>query len=362
MSTGPDVPFRCPLTRQPLRRFAPDADAVTALGAPPAKAEAVLVTEDGTLGYPVISGVPFLLPDAAIGAAPASPVDDERHEEIRDETGMYDKIASADRDRLAATAARLLGEPLVEALRRDAMPKGGFPEPRAIWVDSVGSADTQHRAYAHLAPIEGTRYLQLGGSGSHAVKALLAGADLAGLLSPSLEECLLGYDLARHCGVADRFFAVVALGELIPLADGWLDRVYGGGCLHHTALEHSVPELGRVLAPGGKAGFVDPRENVIYETWGHLMGRVRFCGEEEDAHDHPIDVEALTELAGPHFADLDIYASGALARYAVVLAARTAGVHPGVKWADRLYRAERAVLERLGLTDLYGNMAIMLTR
>jgi uncharacterized protein YbaR (Trm112 family)/SAM-dependent methyltransferase len=357
---GPQIVFQCPLTQQPLQRFAPDDAAITALGEVPSRAEAVLLTADGQIGYPVVEGVPFLLPDAAIGSVPGSPVDAERHEEIRDEIGMYDKIASGDRDRLAATATRLLGEPLVDAIKAGSVPSS-FPEPRSVWIDSVGSADTQLRAYAHLAPLQGSRFLQLGGSGSHAIKALLAGAEVAGLLSPSLEECLLGRDLARYAGVEDRFFAVVALGELVPLPDDSLTRIYGGGCLHHTTLSHSVPEMARTLAPAGKAGFVDPRENPIYETWGHLMGRVRFCGEEEDAHDHPIDVEALEALAQPLFSDFEVYASGALARYAVVFAARTMRIHPGVKWADRLYRAERAVLERLGLRDLYGNMAIMMT-
>jgi SAM-dependent methyltransferase len=149
---------------------------------------------------------------------------------------------------------------------------GPFPDPIAVWVDSVGSADTQAVAYRHLAPVDGMRVLQLGGSGSHVIKALLAGAAQGVLLSPSLEEVRLGRALADDVGVGDRFVGVVAIGELMPLLDGSVDRIYGGGCLHHTAVEQSVPELARVLAPGGRAAFVDPRDNAIYRAWSALMG------------------------------------------------------------------------------------------
>lgn len=358
----PTLTYRCPLTGQRLFPASAKGPKAKALGFSDPSADSLLITEDDTLGYPVRMGVPHLTVEHAVGHdRPGSPVSQERHDEINDEIEIYNHVASKDRQALGATATRLLGAALCEAAlaKRDL---GTFPEPLDMWVDSVGSADTQYTAYQYLAPLQNTVFLQLGGSGSHAIKALLGGASCAGLLSPSLEEVRLGQALADYFGVGDRFFGIVGIGELIPLADGILDRVYGGGCLHHTEIKHSVPELGRLLKPGGRASFVDPRENPVYENWSHLMGRVRFCGDEEDAHDHPINTEELRSLAAPLFKECEIYESGGLARYAVVLLARTAGLAPSVTQAARLFRAERRVLDTLRLQDLYGNMAVMLER
>ncbi len=354
--------YRCPLTGQSLYAYSPKGPKARAIGFAEAAADGLLLTEDGTVGYPVRDGIPHLAVEYAVGAAlPGSAVDQERHDEINEEIEIYDRLASRDRVAIEKAAVRLFGETLTVAVR-EGRNLGRFPEPLSLWVDSVGSADTQFVAYDHLAPLDGTTFLQLGGSGSHAIKALLAGARSAGLLSPSFEEVRLGRALADYLGVADRFFGVVGIGELVPLSDACLDRVYGGGCLHHTEIQHSVPELGRLIRPGGKAGFVDPQENPVYSSWSHLLGRVRFCGDEEGTHDHPLDTAELRALAEPRFREVEIYASGGLARYAVVLAARTVGVAPSVQNAARLFRAERKVLDTLKLGVLYGNMAVMLER
>ncbi len=354
-----DLPWACPLTGRPLTP-AP----IAALPADwPAAADALLITDgDDPVGYPVIDGIPLITVEHARGAAPPSPVEAHRHEDIREEVDIYDTLAAKDRERLDHARRRLLGRTLDDLARRGTLP-GPFPDPPAVWVDSVGSADTQEAAYRHIAPLAGARFLQLGGSGSHAVKALLAGADCAGVLSPSFEEVRLGRALAHSVGVGDRFFGVVAIGELIPLADGAMDRIYGGGCLHHTAIEHSVPQLARVLAPGGRAAFVDPLQNPIYDAWTRLMGRrARFCGDEEGTHDHPLDLDALTALAEAHFSAVDVHASGGPLRYGVVLSSRTMGLSPSPHWAGRLFKAERAVLRRLGLARLFGNFALELVR
>lgn len=354
-----DLPWSCPLTHRPLEPAPPSAMVADW----PAAADGLLVTPgDDPVGYPVIDGIPLLTVEHARGAVPPSPVEAHRHEDIREEVDIYDRLAAADRERIDHARRRLLGRALDDRIRHGTL-SGPFPDPPAVWIDSVGSADTQETAYRHIAPLAGARMLQLGGSGSHAVKALLAGAEMAGVLSPSFEEVRLGRDLARSVGVGDGFFGVVAIGELIPLADGSLDRIYGGGCLHHTAIEHSVPELARVMAPGGRAAFVDPLQNPIYRAWTGLMGRrARFCGDEEGTHDHPLDLDALTALAEAHFDRVEVHASGGPLRYGVVLSARTLGLAPRPHRAASLFRAERALLTRLGLERLFGNFALALVR
>ena len=101
----------------------------------------------------------------------------------------------------------------------------------------------------------------------------------------------------------------------------------------------------------------DPRENPVYSNWSHFLGRVRFCGDEEETHDHPLNTDELESLAAPVFKHCEIYASGGLARYAVVLLSRTAGIGPSVANAARLYRAERRVLASTLRSALYRRAA-----
>ncbi|HZT53112.1 MAG TPA: class I SAM-dependent methyltransferase [Gaiellaceae bacterium] len=53
--------------------------------------------------------------------------------------------------------------------------------------------------------------------------------------------------------------------EAIPLADGEADAVVAGSCLHWFDLELALPEISRVLRPGGRFAF----------AWNHRDGRHR---------------------------------------------------------------------------------------
>jgi SAM-dependent methyltransferase len=44
----------------------------------------------------------------------------------------------------------------------------------------------------------------------------------------------------------------------LPFADGTFDAVVGNAVLHHLDLERTVPELARVLRPGGRFCFAEP--------------------------------------------------------------------------------------------------------
>lgn len=353
------IPLRCPRSGQTLHLAPADAPGFAERLAA-RRADALLTTPEGTIAYPVVDGIPLMRPSDAIGDdLPPSPVSLDRATEIADETETYDALAGKDRGDVGDAARRLFTPALVA--NRGA---GGarWPDPLSVWVDSSGSADTQYEAYRFLAPMEDATFLQFGGSGSHAVKALLGGARLAGLLTPSLGEAQLGRDLARWFGVEDRFFAVCGIGEAIPLGDGTVDRIYGGGCLHHTDVRDSVRELGRVLRSGGRASFVDPRQNPIYETWLRVFGRLRFCGEEEHVHDHPLDVGELRALGSGTFRSIEALLSGGPVRYAMVFANRTAGLRPSPAVSARILGAERRLLNGLGLDRMFGTMAVLMHR
>ena len=190
-----------------------------------------------------------------------------------------------------------------------------------------------------MAPLDDTVFLQLGGSGSHAIKALLGGARCAGLLSPSLQEVLLGQALADYLGVGDRFFGIVGIGELVPLADGTLDRVYavaGAPQKLSTAFPNWAASSSRVDV---RASSIRERIQSI-PTGATCLDAFVFVAMKRDP-DHPLNTDELESLAAPLFKNCEIYASGGLARYAVVLLSRTAGIGPSVANAARLYRAER---------------------
>ncbi len=51
---------------------------------------------------------------------------------------------------------------------------------------------------------------------------------------------------------------VQSAGERLPFADGSFARIWGNAVLHHLDLDLAIPELARVLEPGGLAVFCEP--------------------------------------------------------------------------------------------------------
>jgi SAM-dependent methyltransferase len=95
----------------------------------------------------------------------------------------------------------------------------------------------------------GGRALDLG-CGSAAVAAVLA-ADFDQVLGLDLDASAVRQARARGVPV------VRGHAEHLPFADGGFACVYSYGALHHTRLERSLPEVARVLAPGGVAVLAD---------------------------------------------------------------------------------------------------------
>ncbi|MDA1348949.1 MAG: class I SAM-dependent methyltransferase [Chloroflexi bacterium] len=218
------------------------------------------------------------------------------YDRIRDEITAYDAIArdnlQQDIDRLTGN---LVGRELVAQYRK-ASPVQGFPHPHSVWIDSRTSALSQLQAYEWLSPIGGARFVQLGGSGSHAVKAAIGGAGEAWLVTPMAEEAAVARRMAAHVGVGSGLRVIVAIGEELPLANESVDRMYGGGTLHHMEMSHGLREISRVLAPGGRAAFVDPQLNWVYRLLEAT--RIRGLAREPGARCYPIKETDVYENAG----------------------------------------------------------------
>ncbi len=184
-----------------------------------------------------------------------------------------------------------------------------FPNPISIWIDAVHDCIAQWDAYHHLAPIAGKRVLQLGGVGIHAVKFLLGGAAQAWLLSPVQAELKFAVALATCFGVENRLRCAEGVAEDLPFEDESFDRCYSGGCLHHMDVARAMPEIRRVLSPGGRFATVDPWRTPLFAIGTRVFGK-----REKDVHCRPLDTERM-KPAHETFPDLRIIHHGTLSRY-----------------------------------------------
>ncbi len=208
-------------------------------------------------------------------------------ERVRIESRAWDAVA---RRRRSAGALRLdhpaPDTPIPPEYR------ASFPDPRPFW---VGRSSARFWEYQHLAPLAGKTVLQLGGSGRHAVRFLLAGAARAVCVDPSEETLRLGADVAARYGVSGRLTFVRGIAERLPFPADTFDAVYGGSVLHHTLLGESGPEIHRVLKPGGRASFHDPLE-------GYALARLArtylpYPGKGDEGVDYPLSYAAVRDFA-----------------------------------------------------------------
>jgi 2-polyprenyl-3-methyl-5-hydroxy-6-metoxy-1,4-benzoquinol methylase len=113
-------------------------------------------------------------------------------------------------------------------------------------------------ALDRLAVPAGARVLEVGcGTGTLSVYLALQGADVTGI-DVSEEHARLATWRATVNGVADhtRFRAIPI--ENLDDPDGSYDFIIGNQVLHHFELEQAIPNLRRLLAPGGRAVFCEP--------------------------------------------------------------------------------------------------------
>ena len=148
-----------------------------------------------------------------------------------------------------------------------------FPEPLDLWLDAIHDTGAQADAYRYLAPIRGKTFLQLGGDGRHAVKMAMAGAANSILVTPMIGEAVFAWALAGIAGVQDRFSCILGVGEEIPLVGNSVDAMYSPGCLHHMSLETALPEIHRVLTPGGRFCGHEPWRAPLYAVGTWIFGK-----------------------------------------------------------------------------------------
>lgn len=80
-------------------------------------------------------------------------------------------------------------------------------------------------------------------------------------------------------------------GEQLNYPDGFFDIAVGFAIIHHLDLNLAIPELYRVLKPGGIAYFAEPLGgNPVINLYRKLTPQYRTQDEE------PIDLDKLSSL------------------------------------------------------------------
>lgn len=359
--------FICPQSKLPLRPMPLEqakealksAELAPRLNADPAPfgvTPTLMVRSDGHCAYPVVDGTPILLaPEQITPANRRQQFDlrDVKYAEAYEEMTHYNQVAKAEAAAiLNSEAYRMIG-PILRLAPDD---RHTFPDPKEAWIDCVPDCKAQYEASQYLGEIKGKRLLQLGGKGIHAVKWLLGGAAEAWVVTPMLGEVYCSIALAKEAGVLDRLRCVVGVAEEIPLADDMFDGIYSGGCVHHMTTELALPEIRRVLKPGGRFSSVDPWRAPLYKIGITIFGK-----QERNVYCRPLNSARVAPLFNT-FSRAEKTQYGTLFRYpALALAKLGVNVPFGMMW--QLYRMDDAVCSCIpGMRNMGSSVALFGTK
>jgi SAM-dependent methyltransferase len=146
----------------------------------------------------------------------------------------------------------------------DAKPRGGTG-----MFYKIADASYGHHHDLMMEGCAGKRVLEYGcGPGSSAFDLARRGARVVGIdISPVAIE--IARERARAEGLEIEFQAMDAERTTFP--DHSFDLIVGGGILHHLDLDRAYAEIARLLAPGGRAIFIEPLgHNAVINLYRNL--------------------------------------------------------------------------------------------
>lgn len=365
--TAHEAVFLCPQTKLPLRAMSLD-EAKGALGSanlvprsnqdpvPFGVTSTLMVRSDNACAYPVVDGIPILLAPEQITPADRPQLfdlEDPKYAEAYQEMTHYNQVAKAEAAAIRESESYRVIKPILDLAPGE---RGTFPEPKEAWVDCVPDCKAQYEAYRHMGPMQGKRVLQLGGKGIHAVKWLLGGAAEAWVVTPMLGEIYCSIALAKEAGVLDRLRCVVGIAEEIPLVDGMFDAMYSGGCVHHMTTELAMPEMARVLKPGGRFSCGDPWRAPLYAIGTKILGK-----REVNVFCRPLTTARVAPLF-TSFGEAEKKQYGTLTRYPVIALGKFGIAVPfNVVW--QLYKMDDAVCSCIpGMRGMGSSVALFGTK
>lgn len=143
---------------------------------------------------------------------------------------------------------------------------------------SITAVENQH-ILAQFGDVRGKRVLDYGcGAAEGGVFLAKQGARVVGI---DVSAGMLGaaQRLAARHGVEIETRQVTS--DLIPAGDQEFDLIYGNGVLHHVSLPVAIPELARVMKPGGKGCFIEPLPyNPVINVYRRIAREVRTPDEK----------------------------------------------------------------------------------
>ncbi len=192
-----------------------------------------------------------------------------------------------------------------------------------------------------LGDVAGLHVLDYGcGTGGTTAHLLSRGAQVTGF-DISLARLAEARQRAPQAGLLS------CAAEMLPFPDGTFDAVLGKQILHHLDLQVAIPEIARVLRPGGRAVFLEPLvHNPILEGYRRLTPHLRSPTER---------ALSMGDLAwmGSHFSRWSHREFILLSILPVLasLVTRRPGALAG--WQQRLQRIDRALVDAVPSVGRY---------
>jgi len=148
-------------------------------------------------------------------------------------------------------------------------------------------------ALSLLGDLTGKRLLDIGcGSGESSVFFAKGGAFVQAV-DISREMVDVTRRLAAKYQVNGHLQAVKMAVEDMEFAGGTFDLIYGRDVLHHLDLNLAIPEIHRVLKPGGKAVFTEPlSHNPIIAVYRRLNTDLR------TPYERPLTYQSIAAIRG----------------------------------------------------------------
>jgi SAM-dependent methyltransferase len=140
--------------------------------------------------------------------------------------------------------------------------------------------------------LQGKRVLDIGcGQGDTSVFFALGGAEVHAL-DVSERMVSVTNELARRYGVGEHVQAQTGRVEDMKYADGYFDLVFADGVLHHLDMSRAVPNIVRVMKPGGRGVFLEPQKGSIFSEVYRF-----FASDLRTADEHPLEQRDFDFLA-----------------------------------------------------------------